>query len=182
MATTGVKVKVLDRKAYSRSVSEVFGTRQAFVKVGVFGNEGETPHKSDDGAAQTLTLVALAKIHEFGLGVPQRSFVRAYVDANVDRIQRMLFVLMQGAIRNALRNGTPITDADRTRILSLVGIKMVGEMQERISAGISPALAESTLRKKTVGGKVGTTPLIETGQLRSSIGFAVSLDGKWGGQ
>jgi phage gpG-like protein len=177
------RVVIVDRKAYSRSVSEVFGTRPAAVKVGVFGAKGDEVHKSDKGSkAATITNVEVATIHEFGLGVPERSFLRAYVDGNESRIRLMFFVQMQRLIRDALEHARPITDSDRTRVLSRVALKIVGEVQGRIKDGIAPPLAESTIRQKTVNGKRGTTPLIDTGQLRSSIGFAVSLDGKWGGK
>ena len=56
-----------------------------------------------------------------------------------------------------------------TQALAQLGAKVASMCQARIVAGISPALAPSTLRRK--GAK--STPLILTGQLRSSITFTV---------
>jgi hypothetical protein len=47
---------------------------------------------------------------------------------------------------------------------------VAGWMKARIAEGIPPPLAEATIARKG-GGK--TTPLINTGQLRNSIGYKV---------
>ena len=166
------KVK-FDRKAYKASVTEVFGTRRASVKVGVYGDKGAEPVEVREGEKPPpITVLDLAEFHEFGLGNnPQRSFIRAYWDANTDRLKTMLLKLMEGVIARAVRSGAPISDADRRGVLEKLGLKMRGEIQARISDGIEPPLQERTIIRKG-----SSTPLIDTGQLRSSIDYTVNLD------
>lgn len=180
MAKSGVTVKVTDVKRYRGTLAKFFGgDSPAYVKVGVFGAKGEEAHSAPESMTASgkggahLTMVELAEIHEFGLGnVPERSFIRAYYDANVERLKGMLLTLMTNAIKKAANTGNPITDADRRRVLSLLGMKMKGEIQERIAGGIEPALAQRTIDRKG-----SSVPLIDTGQLRNSIDFEVSLEG-----
>ena len=46
-------------------------------------------------------------------------------------------------------------------------------MVNLINEGIDPPLTEGTLKRKTVNGKVGDTPLVDTGQLKQSIRYKV---------
>lgn len=52
--------------------------------------------------------------------------------------------------------------------LERVGLWAQGSIQQRISDGIPPPNAESTIRRKG-----SSTPLIDTGQLRTSIKYRV---------
>lgn len=169
------KVTVTDRKFFRGDVAHIFGKNAASVTVGVFGAEGEELHEAQEGSqASGLTCRDLAEIHEFGLGnAPARSFVRAYFDANRERLRDMLGVLMRKAIERVIKSGAPIDDSIRTSILTKLGVKMQTEMQSRIARGIEPPLDP-----RTVARKGSSTPLIDTGQLRSSITFAVDLGGK----
>lgn len=181
MAGKGIrgKVQITDRKFFRGDVAHIFGKNAASVTVGVFGSAGEEPHDAKAAGVEGatgggLTCRDLAEIHEFGLGnVPARSFVRAYFDANRERLRDMLGVLMRKAIERAIKSGAPIDDAIRTSILTKLGLKMQTEMQARIARGIDPPLDE-----RTVARKGSSTPLIDTGQLRSSITFVVDLGGK----
>ena len=184
-------------------------TPSAGVKVGVFGAKGEAEHgnaaqgvssglvKSQDefkrkfgrqkiaqrrgrkGAKQP-TVAQIAVWHEFGTSrIPARSFVRAYVDSNINEIRAVAAAQMRIAIRQAIRTGQPITDATREKILGRIGAFMKGGMQARIARGIAPPLAEKTLQRKMRNGRNKATPLINTGQLRASIDYLVSLTGKF---
>lgn len=169
------KVQITDRKFFRGDVAHIFGKNAASVTVGVFGSEGETPHEATAEGTKGggLTCRDLAEIHEFGLGnVPARSFVRAYFDANRERLRDMLGTLMRKAIERAIKSGAPIDDSIRTSIFTKLGVKMQTEMQARIARGIEPPLDP-----RTVARKGSSTPLIDTGQLRSSITFAVDLGG-----
>jgi len=112
-------------------------------------------------AAAPRSLLEIAIIHEFGGGhVPARSFIRATIDEKRAEIQTE-----QLRAARAVLAGKVTADVALQRL----GAFVVGLIQARIVAGIAPALAPSTMRRK--GGK--TTPLILTGQLRSSITYAV---------
>jgi len=128
------------------------------VKVGVFGNSA----KAMD--SQGNTVGDIATFNELGLGVPKRSFIADFVDQNEGKIKSMIRALTKRII-----NGS-----DPRTELEIFGLQLVGEIQERISSGIPPENAESTKKKKQKGGG-STTPLINTGQLRSSITHLVEV-------
>lgn len=103
-----------------------------------------------------------AERHEFGLGVPQRSFIGAYADAN----QQDVVARMGKAAAAGLVSGNPRQN------LEALALKCAGEVQASIAAGIAPPNAPSTIAKKG-----SSTPLIDTGQLRSSITGKVEQGG-----
>lgn len=107
------------------------------------------------------SLLEVAIIHEFGAGpIPARSFIRATLDEKRAEIIKLQVALAQQVLLGKLT---------AAQALAQLGAKVASMCQARIVAGIAPPLAASTLRRK--GAK--STPLIQTGQLRSSITFAV---------
>lgn len=103
-----------------------------------------------------ITLLEVATINEFGLGnVPERSFIRDWADQNearnADNLRKVAAVIIRGGYTIEVGLGR-------------LGALYQGEIQNRISAGIPPPNAPSTIQKKG-----SSTPLINTGQLRSSI-------------
>jgi hypothetical protein len=113
------------------------------------------------GSKKKYSLLEVAIVHEFGAGhVPARSFIRATIDEKRAEIARE-----QAKAARAVLSGQVSADVALARL----GQFVVGLIQARIVAGIAPPLAASTLRRK--GRK--TTPLILTGQLRSSVTYAV---------
>jgi hypothetical protein len=144
------------------------------VKVGVLAG---TPKELRENEPTGITNVQLAAIHEYGSparNIPERSFLRATVDAN------------RGAYNGLIAQMTGlIFDGKLTvgRALSLLGLKVVADVRARIRKGISPALADSTLRRKLAKGGPGrgkrnrgkSVPLIDTGQLINSITHVVEL-------
>ncbi len=190
MAKMGATSKVTDVRKFRGDIYKIFGTRDAGVRVGVFadatskeGVSGSDPAKrtvtigeGDDARKgevidDRLTLLDLAAIHELGLGnVPERSFLRAYVDEQGERLRAMLAALMTAEIARTVQSGAPIDDGKRRAILTKLGLRMVAEIQARMSAGIAPDLQPATVQRKG-----SSTPLIDTGQLRSGITFQVDL-------
>ncbi len=126
------------------------------VDVGIIG-EGD--QHQDTG----LTVAEVAEFHEFGLGVPQRSFIRAWVDGAQDQIKDFQRKLALRIIRSEIT---------REQALELLGIWAVGEIQKRIAEGIAPDLDQKTIDRKSKDGREPTA-LINTNQLRSSILSAV---------
>jgi len=123
------------------------------VDVGVMGQEGAGIYEGTG-----LTVADVASFHEFGRGVPERSFIRAYVDENREQIENTLRRMAQKVIKGEVRS----FDAG----LELIGQRIQNEIKKRIKAGIEPALAQSTIDRK--GSK---PPLIDTGQLINSITY-----------
>lgn len=110
----------------------------------------------------TKTLLEVAIIHEFGAGhVPARSFIRATIDEKRAEIQALQVVVAKQVLAGKL---TP------DQALGQIGAKVAAMIQQRIRDGLAPPLAASTLRRK----KNKSTPLILTGQLRSSVTWALA--------
>lgn len=125
----------------------------AHIDVGLFASSGT--HDST-GA----TVVEVGSYNEFGTeDIPSRSFIRAWYDEAEGKLRTDLSTLMRS-----------VAAGKRTReqVLELLGQRMVGQVQERISAGIDPPNADSTKQQKG-----SSTPLIDTGVLRSSITYRV---------
>lgn len=150
------KVKVTDR-GLDQFLSRLSGS--SAVKVGVQGSSGSSNH----GGEKTVTEVAAQ--HELGLGVPERSWLRGWIDENQAVIQKTL----QGAAKASLQGKVTLDAA-----LDASGLKFVGLIQKRIAEGITPPNTAATIRRKG-----SSTPLIDTGQFRSSITRQVI---KWTGQ
>jgi hypothetical protein len=121
------------------------------VLVGIQGAKGSAQHGADG-----LSNVELGTIHEFGLGVPERSFIRAGVDDNQKPLTDMLAKLGQRVLLGE------ITEA---AALGVTGEYAVDIIKDRILAHIPPPLTAARIAQK--GGI--TTPLVEHGTLINSI-------------
>lgn len=144
----GASVKDKD-KGYKKLLDRLSQTLSNEVSVGIFDSDAEKGH---DGTNKTVG--EIAEIHEYGLGnVPERSFIRAWFDANPGKIKEALARLMASMVKG---------NRTKTQVLDLYGQWAVGQIQQRMAAGIPPEL------KYREG-----TPLIDTGQLRASISYRV---------
>jgi len=128
----------------------------ASVRVGVIGSKADNAHQ---GSA--LTVADVATFHEFGLGVPPRSFIADYVDEDESSIKVRIEKIPPAVVKGA----------DLTQQLDRLGLWLTGQMKLRIRAGIEPPLSPATIRRKG-----SSKPLIDTGQLWSSITHEV-VDG-----
>ena len=124
--------------------------------VGVIGTGAAEGH---EGSTSDLTVAQIAEIHEFGLGVPQRSWLRDTIEENLPRIEQ---AIAQESLN--IQTGR----ATYEQALGRIGAFVQGLIQVRIAGGIPPGLADSTIARKG-----SSTPLIDTGQLRSSITYEV---------
>lgn len=129
------------------------------VSVGIHAQEGAGEHKSKEPDASPVTVLDVALWNEFGLGVPERSFLRAWVDENASQNREKLRKAMLLVVRG-----------ERTleQALDLIGLSMQGGLQQKIAAGVPPPNAPETVARKG-----SSTPLIDTGQLRQSVTFLV---------
>lgn len=150
-------VRVVDHGA-NALLRAVTGARPAVVKVGIVGSKASA-QEADSG----LTVAEVAEKHEFGIGVHRRSWLIDYVDANMSLLQARMRAIADTVVR--------LHRPERPG-LEQFGQKAVGEIQERIAARIPPPLSDVTIAMK--GSDV---PLIDTGQLRSSISYIVENAG-----
>ena len=133
--------------------------QRGVVRVGIMGQKAVDQHEGAKGKG--LTVAQIAEYHEFGMGVPRRSWLRDYVDEN------------ERSIREWLKIGATLTEKgqDLHEVLDLVGWRIVSGINRRIDYHIPPPLKEATTKRKG-----STTPLVDTGQLRSSITYVVAKD------
>lgn len=132
------------------------------VRVGIFGDAAAAKANDSD-----KTVGQIANAHEHGLGVPQRSWMRATVEANQTDIMAGLRKAARSVLNPLSPKGTEI------KLLGQVGQHIAGLMRQRISSGIAPALSERYLPRKLAKYPGATTPLIASGQMIGSIGAEV---------
>lgn len=129
--------------------------RGATVKVGVLV---DAPKQAREGGSSDLSLVEVAAIHEFGApeaGIPQRSFIRATVDARASEIAE----LQHDVAVRVVKGDTSVQAG-----LDEIGSAVAGMVREAIDAGVGPPLAAATAKAKG-----SSSQLVDTGQLKSSI-------------
>lgn len=121
------------------------------VTVGIHAEEGGAQHPSEGGE----TVAEIASLHELGapkLNIPERSFVRAWVDENEPRARQVLAQLLQ---RNY-----PNTE----RAYQQFALWAEADVKARIDRGLTPANSEFTIAQKG-----SDKPLIDQGILKASI-------------
>lgn len=102
----------------------------------------------------------VARAHEFGYGVPRRSFIRPPIHRNQANWQ----VQLKNAYARAVMDNTNTLD-----VLERFGMHVRGAIQREIWEGHFKPLAPSTIKGK--GGR--TKPLIDTGFMANSIAVQV---------
>jgi len=148
-------IKDIDR-GYRDLMKRVFEMKNVKVAVGIFEADGQVD------AGDGTRLIEVATWNEFGTGtIPSRSFIRAWFDENQDRARE--------ALRRCVLNVTSRGEKPG-KALQQFGLWLQAQIQVQIAKGIPPANADATVAKKG-----SSTPLINKGQLRSSVTFAVDL-------
>ena len=127
------------------------------------------PHDKDNRQDGKATNSEIAFIQEFGSGaknIPPRPFLFIGIKSVQERI---IEVLRHGG-HNALHGEDIHISLNKAGLIGQNGV------QNQIKNGEFEALKESTLqarRNRRVNGKAGTKPLIDTGQMLSSITYVV---------
>ena len=176
MATAKGKPRIIDVdrgwKDIQREIRKTQG--KPHVVVGIYGASADAPH-TDSG----FSVGRVASVHECGLGVPERSFIRATVDAWGPQIARLARAQGKKVLTGTAAVGRDVkgkfTSAGGKRkpypmrkALDVIGAFVHGKIIERINEGISPENRPSTIAKKG-----SSKPLIDTGQLKGSIAWEV---------
>lgn len=129
-------------------------------RIGVLPEDAAKPHQNPDGSHGPLTVGEVAEIHELGLGVPERSFIRAWFDENQQRIKKDL----RNAARALARRRNKLS---YRQLLEKLAAKYVIEIQENMLS-IPPPLARSTIDSKG-----HSMTLFHTGHLQKSISYEI---------
>jgi hypothetical protein len=161
-------IKSRDR-GYNALTKRIYGMGKVHLKVGVFSSDPKKDHKGNISGEVTVLMVA--EWMEFGTApppladgtikraIPARSFIRAWFDENEPANKALIASALRAVARGAI---------SKHAAMERLGLKFVAGIQARMAAGIPPLLADSTIKRKG-----SSTPLIDTGQLRSSITFEV---------
>lgn len=119
---------------------------------------GKRVHDQETGeshseASGSMTVAELATIHEFGLGAPERSFIRGFYDLTEADVRALL-------VQQFSRPGVdPLVAGD------LCALKIEAAMKTFINDKVN--LEPNT--DETIARKGSDVPLVDTGVLRSSI-------------
>lgn len=143
-------------KKLAARLGETYRGRNSLL-VGILGDQADEKH--GDVGEETVGQIAAA--HEYGLGVPERTWLRGWFDAHQAEIKEDLRKISRGVIMGRF------TQDDGLEIL---GVKYAGQIQARMATSIPPPLAPATVARK--GSSVS---LIDTGQMRSAVSFVLSL-------
>jgi phage gpG-like protein len=118
-----------------------------------------------------LDLVQIAAVHEFGApnrNIPERSFIRSTTDEEKKNLAHIANLQHQKFIAGKI---------DLKTALGIIGEYLTGKMKNKIRQRIPPPNSPQTIKRKTVQGKKGDVPLIDTGQLVQSITHVEHIQG-----
>lgn len=127
---------------------ERFLASKGTITTGVHSAEGSGDHAGP-------SVAQIAEWAEFGLGQPQRSWLRAWFDENKTQIEATMARQFQLAMTE---EQTFEWAAER------LALWLQASIQRRIRNRVSPPNAPSTIKRKK-----SSVPLIDTGLLRASI-------------
>lgn len=136
------------------------------VRVGINQEDGGKPIIKYTGEEGTATLGYVALAHEFGAGVPMRSWFRSWFDAHAERCRRQMRTAMQ-----AERQGN-------TTAVEVLAVSWAHSMRAWITtseAGLR-GLKDSTKRQRERAGLSAEPPLFAIGQIVAAI--RAMVDGK----
>lgn len=128
------------------------------VVTGILGSTAARPGEEIDN-------VGLGVVHEFGLGVPERSFLRSTFDKQKDHWYRLTHRLLRATSRGKLELETA---------MRLIGEQMKADVKKSITsgAGVPPPNAPSTIARKG-----SSRPLVDSARLVGSIDYEVRSPG-----
>ena len=127
------------------------------VDIGVLGDDDK----------EGVSIVTIATIHEYGApkaGIPERSFIRANFDKNVDEY----FEQIKGYLDRVFQG-----EVSAKTLYTKMGQTVAQDTQKLIRKKIPPALKDSTIKAREKRKNKGTTPLIDTGRLIGAISYEV---------
>ena len=155
-------------RGFSDALALLSGVKAVVTDVGFLGGE-QHPSEGDE---QPITIAQVAAWNEYGTEtIPERPFMRRTVDTNADKYKRLMGKLLARAM--TIR-GAP---AKRARdVFTVVGAQVSSDVVKTIDAGGFAPNSEATIKRKG-----SSKPLVDTGVMRASTAFRVSVNGTAGG-
>ena len=147
-----VKTKDTD-KGYKAILSEIKKLADMRLAVGVVGPKANYQY------TKKATLADVATFNEYGTrNIPARPFMRSAFDENLPGYQSFFVKILPTVGRGKTAR----------QALSLIGMKMVGDIQKKIVDIRTPENAPATIARKGFD-----NPLIHTGRMRQSITYMI---------
>lgn len=147
-----MNAKITDRdRGYRRLIRRLLGpiAKGPGVTVGIHEQEGAATPDGD------VSIATYATINEFGLGVPERSFLRSTADENAEDYGKAI----ERAILDDLEGGRSVVDG-----LDRVGMRAVRDVKRKIRDLKDPPNAPNTIAKKG-----SSNPLVDQGAMRQAV-------------
>lgn len=158
------KVVVKRSEAYEKL--RALGSETKTVVVGVLGADASQQHGEVHG--KPVTVAQVAQWNHYGTStIPARPAITIALLRNEAVLKRLRARLAKGLLMEKLT---------MDQALALLGEAAVGMVKQEIADGVPPPNAPSTIARKG-----SSKPLIDTGQLRNSITYAVRDSTKTGG-
>ena len=120
--------------------------------------------KNDKGISTPTTVAQVARAHELGRGVPQRSMLKETMMRRGAAIGKAQGAAVAQVLAGSL---TP------KQGMSLVGEFVIGQVKLRMRKGIPPDLSDARKAQKKRAGRSKDTPLINFGQLINSVRYKI---------
>lgn len=163
------KLKIIDRDlGLKKLLRETLIPGKINVTVGIHEEEGQKPklYRKSDGSfaySEDITLLAVAIIHEFGLGAQEeRSYIRATFDMYKEQTLEMTYRLARLVLDGKI---------DRQQALMQLGLYFEALVKQRIRENIPPPISEETAKRKG-----HHTALIDTEQLIKNIAYKIEQE------
>lgn len=152
-----MKFKIKTSGTFKKKLKDIKKITQNKLEV-VVGIPGD---KNKKHANSAYTVAEIAALHEFGVGGQvERSFLRVPLSSNKKKYSKFA----KGNI-SAVLAGNLAMD----KYLGKLGALAQSDSVESFTNNDWEQVSDARLAQKTVGGKTGDKPLIDTGQLRQSI-------------
>lgn len=161
----GVKITDQDR-GYGALRNRIAGLKASRVAVGILEGPGSEPHRGDQ---DLLTVLEIATINHFGAQwvdrngndheIPARPFITGWFDEAEDDLRARFQALLESVVQGR---------RSAQEALEIMGAYAVGQIQERVADSWPPPNAPSTVARKG-----SSVTLINTGQLRQSVSWAL---------
>lgn len=164
-------VEIEDRDLGWRAIADAVQALDGrSVLVGSTGPEAAAPYVDpESGRENDFHVALLLSWHEFGIGVPERSVVRAWADERPREFKdRTLVAPFAKALDSA---------GDGVGELEGVGETLSKSMRTRLEAGISPGLSSATIANRDRPSELARDgrelPLLDSLQILGSLTFRV---------
>jgi len=149
-----VKVKDID-KGFKQLAAQLGG--MGSVSLGIHEAQAKEAHPDSE-----LTVGQIGAIHEFGLGVPARPFVRTWIDTNANKLVQEA----ANQYRLVAKGGI-----SRKAALENLGYAWTDRLRKWVRAGnVRPTLSASTIKSKG-----SSIPLVDSGKMINSVQYRVYL-------